>query len=112
MTKQERIAKVREMMDAPSCCAELKAAGQVYLDAVGTEKEAEAQAALVSELKEDVTSIDSLIAFAGSETGKQVFGEEGAGAMVIAAKNAKAAGEDTCLCNACQAGKILLKEFA
>ena len=112
MTKEERIAKVKELMEAPSCCAEAKAAGQAYLDAVGTEKEAEAQAALVAELKEDVTSIDALIHFAESETGKQVFGEAAAGAMVIAAKNAKAAGEDTCLCNACQAGKALLKEFA
>ncbi len=112
MTTEERIARVQKMIGAPSCCADLKAAGQAYIDAVGTEKEAEAQEALVAELKEDVTSIDGLIAFAGSETGKQVFGEEGAGAMLIAAKNAKAAGEDTCLCDACQAGKVLLKEFS
>ncbi len=112
MKKEEIIAKVQEMINAPSCCADLKTAGQAYIDAVGTEKEAEAQEALAAELKEDVTPIDSLIAFAGSETGKAVFGEEGAGAMLIAAKNAKAAGEDTCLCDACQAGKVLLKEFA
>ena len=27
MTKEERIAKVQEMIDAPSCCADLKEAG-------------------------------------------------------------------------------------
>ena len=36
-------AKVQEMMAAQSCCAELKAAGQAWLDAEGTEKEAEAE---------------------------------------------------------------------
>ena len=42
MTKEERIAKVQEMIDAPSCCADLKEAGKAYLAAVGTDKEAEA----------------------------------------------------------------------
>lgn len=39
----EVIKKIQDMISAPSCCAELKAAGQAYLDAVGTEKEAAAK---------------------------------------------------------------------
>ena len=31
--------KVNEMMQAASCCAEAKAAGQAWLDALGTEQE-------------------------------------------------------------------------
>ncbi|MCR5369460.1 MAG: hypothetical protein K6E83_01985 [Clostridium sp.] len=111
MTKEERIAKVQEMISAPSCCAELKEAADAYLAAVGTEKEADAEKALAAELKEDVTPIDGLIAFAGSPTGEQIFGKEQAQAMLKAAQDAKAGGEDTCICAACQAGKALLKEF-
>ena len=33
--------KTRELMAAPSCCAELKAAAQAWLDAAGTAKEQE-----------------------------------------------------------------------
>ena len=35
------IQKVKEMTESPTCCAEAKAAGQRWLEAVGTEKEAE-----------------------------------------------------------------------
>ena len=37
MTKTELIEKVKEVIAAPSCCAEAKAACQAYLDAVGTD---------------------------------------------------------------------------
>ena len=33
--------KVKEMISAHSCCAEAKAAGQSWLDALGTEREDE-----------------------------------------------------------------------
>ena len=76
MTKEERIAKVQEMIDAPSCCADLKEAGKAYLAAVGTDKEAEAQAALVAEMKEDVCAIDDVMAFFASEAAAQFFGKK------------------------------------
>ena len=63
---------------------------------------------LVDELKEDVLGIDDLIAFAGSEEGKNVFGAEGAAAMKSDAEKAKAAGEKYCTCPACQAGGKIL----
>ena len=34
--------KVKEMIAAPTCCAEAKEAGRSWLDAIGTEGEAEA----------------------------------------------------------------------
>ena len=34
-------AKVKELIGAYSCCAEAKAAGQAWLDAAGTDQEAE-----------------------------------------------------------------------
>ena len=102
--------KVQEMISAPSCCAELKAAGQAWLDAVGTDKEASATAALLTEIEEDVASIDGLIAFAGSETGVKVFGEEGAANMLAHAKEVKANGGLYCDCAACTAA-LEVKEY-
>ncbi len=42
--------RVNEMLQAPSCCAEAKAAGQAWLDALGTEQEAEKTKELIAEL--------------------------------------------------------------
>lgn len=102
--------KVQEMISAPSCCAELKAAGQAWLDAVGTDKEAEAKAALLTEIDEDVVTIDGLIAFAGSEAGLKVFGEEGAANMLAHAQEVKANGGLYCDCAAC-AGALEVKDL-
>lgn len=105
----ETIKKVQEMMKAPSCCAELKAAGQAYLDAVGTEKEADAKDALLAEIEEDVMPIDGLIGFAGSEMGTKVFGENAA-AILQHAKDIKAGGGLYCDCQAC-ANAVAVKEL-
>ena len=45
--------KVQEMI--AHCCPELKEAGQAWLDAAGTEHEAEATQRLLAEIEEDVT---------------------------------------------------------
>lgn len=105
--KEQIIEKVKEAIEAPSCCAGLKAAGEKYLEAVGTDAEAEAAKALVAELEADVNKIEDSIAFFKSDMGAQVFGDQRDG-MVKAFEEAQAAGEDTCLCPACQAGKALL----
>ena len=76
----ERISKevVEKLMHAPSACKEAVQAGERYLEAVGTPEEEAARQALVEELKEDVTDIDGLIAFASSPAGEAVFGKAGA----------------------------------
>lgn len=94
--------KVQAMIDAPTTCAELKAAGQAWLDAEGTDKEAKATADLLAEIDEDVTTIDGLIAFAGSEAGAQVFGDQAPG-ILAHAKEIKAAGAQYCDCPGCTA---------
>lgn len=105
----EAIRKVQDMISAPSCCAELKAAGQAYLDAVGTEKEAEAKEALLAEIEEDVMPVDGLIQFAGSETAAKIFGEN-APAFLQHAKDIKANGGLYCDCQAC-ADALAVKEL-
>ena len=103
-------AKVEEMMAAPSCCAELKAAAQAWLDTYddGNANQA-ATAALVKELEEDISSIDSCIGFLGSDMAKQIYGDAQPAALA-AAEAAKAAGSKICTCKACQLGAEILKQ--
>ena len=77
MSKIEAIIeKVKAIINAPSCCAEAKEAANKWLEAVNTEKQDEAAKALIEEIAADIIPIDGLIAFAGSEDGKKIFGEE------------------------------------
>ena len=100
--------KVQEMIGAPSCCAELRAAGQAYLDAVGTEKEDAAREALLAEIEADLMPIDGLIGFAGSEMGKKVFGDK-AEAVLRHAEDVKASGGLYCDCAACAGAEAVRK---
>lgn len=98
-----------DLIAAPSACAEIKETAQAYLDAVGTDKEAAAAKTFVAELEEDITPIDGLIAFAGSEMGAKVFGEN-AKNVLAHAKERKATGEKYCDCAACAACEALLNQ--
>jgi len=49
MSKAEIAEKVKELINAPSCCAELKAVGKAWLDAVGTSAEKEMSEKLIAE---------------------------------------------------------------
>ena len=102
MTKTEVKQEVEKLLKANSLCPEGREAVQAYLEAYGTADEKSKAEALLQELEEDITSIDDLIAFAESEHGRQIFGEE------KAAKEAKDKGEDTCICEACQIAKVIL----
>ena len=108
MTKTELIGKVKDVIAVPSCCAEAKAAAQSYINALGTDGEAEAAKALIAELEGDVTPIGGLIAFAESDKGKAIFGAEKAAGMAAAAKKAQADGAKYCICPACTAGGAIL----
>ena len=103
MTKQEIIAKVNELIAAPSCNPALKAAAEAYLKA---QDKASAEA-LVKALNEYVNSIDETIALAESDFGKQIFGAERAAGVAAAAKKAKSEGAKYCVCPACQAGAAI-----
>ena len=48
-----------------------------------------------------VSSLDETLAFAESDTGKKVFGEERAAEMVKLGRELKAKGEKYCFCPAC-----------
>ena len=109
---QEQLKKVKAVVNdiiaAPSCCAELKSAAQAWLDAVGTDKETEAAKILIAEASEDITPIDSLIAFAGSDAGRNYFGADMAATLEAHGKEIKAKGAENCDCAACANAEKLL----
>lgn len=105
-------AKTKELMAAPSCSKEAKDAAQAWLNAVGTANEAEETKKYIAELEADITTIDGLIAFAGSDAGKSVFGADVAPKVVEQAKAAKANGAVYCFCDACKAAEAILSKKA
>lgn len=95
------VAKTHELMNAPTCSSETKAAAQSWLDAVGTENEAAETKKYVDELEADIMPIDVLISFAESDAGSQVFGADTAKDVAAHAKEIKSAGAKYCDCPAC-----------
>lgn len=104
--------KTQEILNAASCCPELKEMAEKWLKAEGTADEAEVTKDYLQELSEDVLPIDALISFASSEKGAEVFGAEQAKTMVEAGKSAKANGGKYCICPACAAGGAILDKKA
>lgn len=95
--------QVNALKNAPSCCAEAKAVCREWLDAVGTDKEAETTKKLFAEVEADIMPVDTLIAFAGSEAGVKVFGAEMAKNVLAHAEEIKKNGAKFCDCPACTA---------
>ncbi len=109
MDKKAILEELKKLIAAGSVCPEAKKAGEDYLASIGTAEEKKAAEALIKELKEDVTSIDGLIAFASSPDGEKAFGKDTAEAVRKQAEEAKAKGEKICICEACRAAAVLLE---
>lgn len=108
MTKEEMIARVKDLIAAPSCYAGLKEKAEAYLNAVGTAHEKEAAKTLEKELSGDVQSIDTVLAFFKSDAAGGIFGKETAEKMAAHAEDIKGKGAKFCDCPACSAGKDIL----
>ena len=104
------VEKTRELVNAPTCSSETKAAAQAWLDAVNTENEAAETRKYIEELEADIMPIDNLIGFAESDAGAQVFGAEKAKDVAAHAKEIKAAGAKYCDCPACAAVEAILSK--
>lgn len=102
--------KTKEMIGSATCSKEAKEAGQAWLDAIGTENEAEATKAYIAELEGDIMPVDMLISFAESEAGSQLFGAEKAKEVAAHAKAIKADGAHYCDCPACAAAEAILEK--
>ena len=104
------VKKTHELMDAASCSSEAKAAAQVWLDAVGTDREAAETAKYIAELEADIVTVDGLISFAQSEAGASLFGADNAKNIAAHAREIKAAGAKYCDCPACAAVEAILEK--
>ena len=102
--------KVKDLISAPSCCAQAKAAGENWLKAAGTDQEAEQTKNLIAELEMDIMPLDGLIAFAGSEAGAKVFGPEKDKEVEAHGQELKEAGKKYCDCPACAAAEAILEK--
>lgn len=106
------VEKTQDLMNSPSCCKEAKEAAQTWLEAVGTEKEAEATKAYIAELEADIIPIDGLLSFLNSEHAAELFGAEKAKLMEAHGREIKAAGAKYCDCPACAAAAAILEKKA
>lgn len=102
------VEKSHELMEAFSCSSEAKEAAQAWLNAVGTDQQAAETEKYIAELEEDLMPIDTLIGFAESEGGAQVFGPEKTKEVAAHAKEIKAKGAKYCDCPACAAVEAIL----
>lgn len=104
------VKKTHELINASSCSSEAKAAAQSWLEAIGTEKEAEETKKYIEELEADIMPIDNLINFAESDAGVQLFGSDTAKNVAIHAKEIKSTGAKYCDCAACVAVAEILEK--
>lgn len=102
------VEKTHELMSASSCCSDARIAAQNWLNAIGSEEEAAETKKYINELEAVVTPIDSLIGFAESDHGIQVFGADTAKIIATHAKEIKSHGEKYCDCPACAAAVAIL----
>ena len=106
--REDLKAKVIEMMNAQSCCAELKAAAQEWLDTYddGAKNQA-ATEKLIKEMEDSITPLSDCIAFFESDLAKTIFGDQLSDKLGEALA-AKVAGKTICTCAACQLAKEIL----
>ena len=111
MNKTEAmIEKVKALVNARPAVRRAKEAANNWLEAVNTKKQDEAAKKLIEEIAADIIPIDGLIAFAGSEDGKKIFGAEKAAGIEAHAKKIKAEGARFCDCPACTAVAAILAD--
>ena len=108
MTHTQLTLLVQALLDAPQSNPTVKEFAQSWLDAEGTEKQAELTKQLVSVAEQNIALIDETIGFAGSELATQILGEEGAANLLQHAKTIKAEGTKFCDCPSCTAAKNII----
>ena len=108
MTHTQLTQLVQALLDAPTSNETVKEFAQSWLDAEGTEKQAELTRQLVSVAEQNIALIDETIGFVGSELAVQILGKEGAANLLQHAKEIKAQGAEFCDCPGCVAAKNII----
>lgn len=105
------IEKTEELSQIPYVYKGLKEKAAAFLKSCGTAGEGEALKEYFSELEADIMPIETAIAFAESEKGKEILGADRASAVAAHSRARQAAGEKYCGCEACvKAAQILEKK--
>lgn len=99
--------KVKELIAAPSCCAEARTAAENWLNAPKPER-AKAAERLIAELEADLMTLDDVIAFMGTDIAAEHLGKGTAENILEHAKEVKSKGAVYCDCPACTAAKAIL----
>ena len=105
------IAKAQDLINAPSCYADLKQKAQAWIDSIDTADEASAAKSLIDEIRADLTPIKNLVTFAHSDRAIEIFGEEGAKNFAAHADELHASGAKYCDCQACAASFAILQQI-
>lgn len=92
---------VMELMESKTCCKELKESCKNYLDSIGSDKENEMLDLLMSEINEDINTIDDTINFMKSDMALNMLGEETRKMLLDKSLKAKENGAKYCDCPAC-----------
>ena len=108
MTHTQLTQLVQALLDAPQSNPTVKEFAQSWLDAEGTEKQAELTKQHVSVAEQNIALIDETIGFAGSELAVQILGKEGAANLLQHAKDIKVEGAEFCDCPGCVAAKNII----
>ena len=108
MTHTQLTQLVQALLDAPTSNETVKEFAQSWLDAEGTEKQADLTKQLVSIAEQNIALIDETIGFAGSELAVQILGKEGAANLLQHTKDIKAQGAEFCDCPGCVAAKNII----
>ena len=108
MTHTQVKKLVQALLDAHTSNPTVKEFAQSWLDAEGTEKQADLTKQLVSVAEQNIALIDETIGFAGSELATQILRPEGAANLLQHAKDIKAEGAEFCDCPGCVACKHVI----
>ena len=100
-TKTEALLEIR-------CAQELKDVAAKWLAALDTADEQAATDAYIAELKEDIMTVDDVIAFFSSPAAAERFGADKAAEIAESNKKANAEGAVYCGCPACTAALEIL----
>lgn len=104
------IKYTHKLIEAPTCCKELKAEAEAWLKSLDTEEQPEQTRKFIDALEECIVPIRDLIRLAQSEPGIVYFGEEEAEKIAQHAMKIEFEGAKYCDCPACSAVEEILKK--
>lgn len=98
---------IKQLINAPMTNPDLKEKAKVFLANYGRPGQEQAARDLIPALKENISTVDEVIALAESDEGKKIFGEEGAKVKADYMKARKLRHHKYCDCDACKAARKL-----